>query len=126
MQSEEMNQKSQQMHEKMADMMNLMAQQSSMWMHMMKDRKLREREEIERRKQKEEDEEQRRMQQQRWKKYEKNKKGAYPEIDDEEEAQMVKWGGTIVLPKLEQKVAGPAMDCGDWIARIGVTVMDLS
>ena len=44
-----------------------------------------------------------------------NRKNVYSESDDEEEAQMVKWSGTVVLPKLEHKLVDPAMDRGDCV-----------
>ena len=45
--------------------------------------------------------------------------------DDEEESQVAKWSGNIVLPKLEDKPGDSAMVCGDWIARI-TAVMGLT
>ena len=48
--------------------------------------------------------------------------------DEEEEAQeIVRWsGGTLQLPKLEYGHQDNAMECGDWMAKIAVTMRDLS
>ena len=54
------------------------------------------------------------------------KKSVYSDSDDEEESQMVRRSGSITLPKLEYESTDPAMECGDWIARIAVVMMELS
>jgi predicted enzyme related to lactoylglutathione lyase len=48
--------------------------------------------------------------------------------DDEEDAQeTVRWsGGALQLPKLEYGQQDNAMECGDWMAKVAITMRDLS
>jgi len=62
---------------------------------------------------------------------EKTKKGtdSFTLGDDEEEdaQEIVRWsGGTLQLPKLEYGQQDNAMECGDWMAKVAITMRDLS
>ena len=111
----------------MMNMMAVMTNQSSMWTEIMRQKEQREKEEDDRRSRKEEHDELRRRQKEQVDERERwHNKSPYSDGDDEEEAQMVRWSGSITLPKLEHNSTDPAMECGDWIARIAVVMMDLS
>jgi hypothetical protein len=109
----------------MMSMMTALANQSSMWTDMMKQRDQREREELERQKKKDEDEKERQRRKDH-EEYMKSQQKSQPQDSDDDEPQQVKWSGNIVLPKLEFQSVDSAMECGDWIARTAVATMDLS